>query len=166
MITDGISTFAIYTYQCGLLPWSGSSNFAVVGYNAQGLAQNAPFSATPTVATQISCRCLPRSLTWYNIIYQLPFTVIPQFYLNTAECIKHYTTDIISHPFSDFQVLNASLFLPICPCSYFQAIWDWRFTSAGFLGSKFSFCFLPRFLTFVPFFGFGPTQLCCYGFPG
>ena len=108
MITDGISTFAIYTYQCGLLQWSGSSNFAVVGYNAQGLAQNAPFSATPTVATQISCRCLPRSLTWYNIIYQLPFTVIPQFHLNTAECFKHYTTDIIRHPFSDFQVLIAS----------------------------------------------------------
>ncbi len=158
MITDGETTYAVYTYNCGSLQWGGSFFFfARVGYNAFGTADNYPFSGTPTVADQISCRC--QDPPWFNIIYELPKPAVPTtVQSNRVQCIKHYINDVLSFPPLDF----FGFFLPPCPCSGFQAWLDrlyWR--ASFFLGLSYSTCFVQRFT-----FG-GPTRLCCYnGFFG
>lgn len=57
----------MFTYQCGLLEWSGD---ATVGFTSSGrFYQNHYLSGTPSVRN-IACLNSPRSV-WSNLVYQL-----------------------------------------------------------------------------------------------
>ena len=65
MITDGNSSFAVFTYRCDLLQWGG----AVIGYNAAGdFFANHDFNGA--TSENIDCINLPVS-NYSNVIYQL-----------------------------------------------------------------------------------------------
>ena len=70
LFTDGIQSYAVFTYQCGELNWIGSSRGAVIGFSASStLFANHPLSRKPNV-NDISCRnqmCSP----WSNVVYQI-----------------------------------------------------------------------------------------------
>ncbi len=168
MITNGLSSYAIFTYQCGGLTWSGSTVFAVVGYNAFGaFLANHPLSGTVDIAERLPCSCA--QLPWFNIIYALPSTAVTTNQVNRVLCYGRYFTDIQQDPqigprIQGFQLFIIQFFLPACPCSGFQARFDFRYRLYFF---SFSFgevttCYVPRFLRFTPFYGFGPTRMCCY----
>lgn len=75
IITDEENqTFAIFTYECGLLEWSDSpaslNQHAVIGYTAPGgFYSSHPLSGTADV-TSVSCAACPRSI-WSNLVYDL-----------------------------------------------------------------------------------------------
>ena len=66
VITNGQQSYALFTYQCGLLGWSGG---ATIGFTAAGkVYQNHHLSGT--YARNIAC--LNSKITiWTNVIYQL-----------------------------------------------------------------------------------------------
>ena len=57
IVTDGISTHAIFTYICGEMQWSslGNGNAAVVGYNSGTGFYNHPLSGFTLIGDSISC---------------------------------------------------------------------------------------------------------------
>ena len=66
IITNGQQSYAVFTYKCGQLEWSGG---ATIGFNAAGnFYQNHHLSGT--YAKNIACLNTPVT-SWTNIIYQL-----------------------------------------------------------------------------------------------
>ena len=67
LITNGEQSYAVFTYQCGLMAWSGG---ATVGFTSAGeFYQNHRLSGTPSI-TNIAC-LNPLDSEWTNIVYQL-----------------------------------------------------------------------------------------------
>ena len=67
VITDGNTTYAVFTYQCGLMEWSRG---ATIGFNAAGqIYENHPFSGSENVH-EIACVNSP-DLEWSNLVYKL-----------------------------------------------------------------------------------------------
>ena len=66
LITDGIKSYAIYTYKCGAIQWGSN---AIIGFNAAGTYyQNHNLSGLPTVP-DIACQALPEQVN--NVVYDL-----------------------------------------------------------------------------------------------
>ena len=66
--TQGSTSYAIFTYKCGLLRWT--SNNATIGYSVgHDDFANHPLSKTSRV-TDIDCLDYPSSL-WSNVVYNL-----------------------------------------------------------------------------------------------
>lgn len=66
VITNGQQSYALFTYQCGQLGWSGG---ATIGFTAAGnVYQNNRLSGT--YARNIACLNSPTTI-WTNVIYQL-----------------------------------------------------------------------------------------------
>lgn len=66
MITDGSKSYAVYTYKCGMMAWSGS---AVIGYNAASTYfENLNISGSSTV-NEVACQALPEEVN--NLVYDL-----------------------------------------------------------------------------------------------
>ena len=70
VFTDGLQSYAVFTYQCGELNWIGSSRGAVVGFSASNtFFTNHPLSNQPNI-NDISCnnqQCPP----WSNVVYKI-----------------------------------------------------------------------------------------------
>jgi hypothetical protein len=68
-ITDGSQSYAVYTYRCGDLGWSGG---ATIGYNGGPVGNfyaNHPLSRTSSVN---SIACLNFDVTeWSNVVYNI-----------------------------------------------------------------------------------------------
>ena len=65
LITDGWRSYAVFTYKCGLLEWSGG---ATIGFYAEGdFYMNHPLSGVNS--TQIAC--VNGDLLWSNVVYSL-----------------------------------------------------------------------------------------------
>ena len=66
--SQGSTSYAIFTYKCGLLQWTSYN--ASIGYSAgQKNFANHPLSTTSTV-TDIDCLNYPSS-EWSNVVYNL-----------------------------------------------------------------------------------------------
>ena len=63
LITDGTSSFSIFTYKCGLLGWD---NGVTIGYNAAG----DPYDNYDPSSSDIACENDPGSV-WNNVLYIL-----------------------------------------------------------------------------------------------
>lgn len=142
VITNGRQTFAVFTYNCGLLQWTGFGVHAVVGFNAFGeLFENHVLSGSLDIG-DIACVNEPCS-EWSNQVYQisLPGDIASEL---RAQCFEQAFAD---------RSLPEIFALP-CPCSSFQAFFDRRFFWAGFFG-------YPRcYMQWFPIFGTS-IQLCC-----
>ena len=67
MATDGVLSYAIFTYQCGGFNWL-HNNYASIGFSiTQDFFDNHELSLTPNV-NDIAC-----SSAWSNVIYQVTY---------------------------------------------------------------------------------------------
>jgi len=67
VVTNGDQSYALFTYRCGQLGWSGG---ATIGFSAAGdFYYNYKMSGTSSVKN-VACENSPES-SWTNIIYQL-----------------------------------------------------------------------------------------------
>ena len=164
VITDGMLNFVLYTYQCGLMGWSGQDPYANIGYNLNGEYENHPLSGTSSANT-IAClssgddsssepvRRRQTSSSWYNQLYQLPSAVDPIQQLR-AECLTMELLDIQTNG----DILPLARSLGACPPTINQAFLDFRFTFRSDISSV-SLCF-----AYV--FGAGSSDIssliCCY----
>jgi len=150
VITDGSESYAVFTYKCDLMKWSGLWNYPTIGYNAAGaLFANHPLTAQQD-ANQIDCIGDDQ---YTNIIYKLNADpgAIEQL---RSQCLSWYFSDIESYgskeDISDFSKIQIA-----CPCTWLQAWWDRRFWFFGF--KEASICFIERFPNV-----YGGAQECCY----
>lgn len=143
VITDGMTSYALYTYQCGLMEWSG---FATVGFNLNGdLYENHPLTGLPS-ANAIACLNQSR---WYNQIYQLTLFT-DELQQQRADCRRKYFEDI--EHFGNISNITSNL--EPCPCSVQQAWLDQRFQYDLFSTEQ---CFYQRFPSVDL-----ASQYCCY----
>ena len=63
LITDGVYSYTIFTYKCGLMEWD---NGAIIGYNAAGES----FANHDPSTSDVACLNSPDS-DYYNAIYLL-----------------------------------------------------------------------------------------------
>ena len=63
MATDGVFTYAIFTYNCGLMEWDRG---ATIGFSAAGN----PFVNNDPSSSDVACANSPDS-DWSNIVYLL-----------------------------------------------------------------------------------------------
>ena len=71
LVTDGLKSFAVYTYRCGYLQWSGP---ATVGLNTPAdIRFNHPLSGTPSLD---GIACIHVESEWNNIIYELELNAV------------------------------------------------------------------------------------------
>ncbi len=68
-ISNGAESYALFTYKCGEMEWSGQ---AVIGYNGGSLSDyyfNHPLSGSDDAQT-IACQEFPGSV-WTNLLYNI-----------------------------------------------------------------------------------------------
>ena len=68
IITNGTKTYAVFTYKCHFLDWSGSG---VIGFNAGGDYHDNHPLAGRTTANLVACVHLSVDSEWNNVIYDL-----------------------------------------------------------------------------------------------
>ena len=67
VITDGSKSYAVFTYKCGLMQWSGN---ATIGFKAdRTYFRNHPLSGSIT-SNSIACINYPPT-EWTNVVYDL-----------------------------------------------------------------------------------------------
>ena len=119
MVTDGVTSYAIFNYKCGNLQWASSlGNSAVSGYNFQGASFQQDFLSGFPQISDVACRNLPCS-EFYTVLYDIG-GVTAESQLTLAECARL--------AFEDMQEFPGQFFSPLdCPCSLFQAFLDSRY---------------------------------------
>lgn len=162
VITDGVQSYTVFTYNCEMMEWSGFLNrHAVVGYSAFGSEfENHPLSGTPDIL-EIACDNQPYT-SWANQVYRLPSISADEQQLLRRECMLLSSNDVTDQA----SIQTIASFVQPCPCSIFQAFRDRRFAFdfSNTISRDFSsFCFVQRFPSFV----FSDNilfarQLCCY----
>ena len=151
VITDGSESYAVFTYMCDLMQWSGRWRYPTIGFNAAGiLFANHPLTAREE-ANNIDCigDNLPYNNVWYKI------SADPELFEQLRkQCLSWYFSDIESYESSE-NLADFSKNEIACPCSSRQAWWDRRFWY--FTRKDDSFCFIERWPN-----SFGGAQECCY----
>ena len=153
MITDGKDSFAIFTYMCDLMQWSGLWRYPTIGYNAGGI----PFANHPLTgreeANQIDCPKNNSHSQYVNVVYKISTDpdLIQQL---QAQCLSWYFSDIESYG-SNENISDFSESQTACPCTLNQAWWDRRFQED--IEKEDSVCYIQRFPNAL-----GGTQECCY----
>ena len=113
MITDGKDSYAIFTYMCDLIQWSGLWRYPTIGYNAGGiLFANHPLTAHEE-ANQIDCA--NNGAQYTNIVYKI--SIDPDYIKQLqAQCLSWYFSDIESYGSSE----NISDFKLNVPVPHFK----------------------------------------------
>ena len=122
VITDGADSYALFTYNCEQMQWTGYWQHGVVGYNAKGdYYDNHPASGFEVVGTAVACANDLYGTPWNNLIFK---TSLPRdFELNAKkECRDTFRLDSqrIQAPISEIERS-----LEPCPCTLWQAQRDW-----------------------------------------
>ena len=162
IISDGERTFAVFTYNCDMLEWTGQYEHAVVGYSVgEGVDDNFPRFDNYGLSGQsnvnlVACSNEHVGVQWSNLVYKIGDISGDVAQENRAKCLAKYQDDVEN--FGEQPISLASFVLP-CPCSIFQAIRDRRFVY-NFIAqppSSNSYCFFQRFSSLG-----GAVQECCY----
>eukprot|EP00731_Ephydatia_muelleri_P009511 Em0005g97a len=149
--SDGANTYAVFTYDCNLMQWSGFWTFATVGYNANGAYfRNHPASGYDVISEAVACQNMFCNVSVSNVVYQL--SQVPSYAsLQRQLCYALYLDDL-----GQLDLSKASSQLEPCPCSWGQAWID----QSRFIWSRDArLCFVQRF----PKEGTTYVQRCCYG---
>ena len=155
LITNLEESYAIFTYECDELQWSGLDVFPTIGFNSPSdrTYANHPLTAQEG-ATEIACS---PTIHTNNVIYKISEgqSAVEE---QKRMCLAWYISDFDNY---DANLIAAyDLFTSPCPCSIFQAAFDRRFRFV-FSHSKTSLCFTTIFLTFG-----AALRECCYSFDG
>jgi len=67
LITDGLQSYAVFTYKCGLMQWSGGAG---IGFNTDSRLYKNHYLSTAVNTNMIACQNSPTS-NWANVIYTL-----------------------------------------------------------------------------------------------
>jgi fibulin 1/2 len=147
LATDGLNSFAIFNYNCGDLQWSGRWSKAVIGYNAEGgfHYENHRLSGYDEI-TQVDHEVSASNVGKQGkLVYRL--SLDPSFIEKAKrDCIVWFEEDQKKDDLSWVEDLEP------CPCRWWQAWWDRRFTFDWL-----SFCAYSTFAS-----DFGSRQQCCY----
>ncbi|XP_065884099.1 mucin-like protein isoform X2 [Dysidea avara] len=150
VITDGSESYAVFTYMCDLMKWSGLYNNPTIGFNAAGtFFANHPLTANRD-ANQIDCT---GEHQYNNVMYKIsadPDLIEQQ----RRKCLSWYFSDIESYGSSE-SMTEFSKGQIACPCSWRQARWERRYWF--FTIKDDSFCYIERFRNAL-----GGAQECCY----
>ncbi|XP_003384557.1 PREDICTED: mucin-like protein [Amphimedon queenslandica] len=150
VITDGVTSYSLFTYNCEELQWSGRWRGATIGYNSGGRFYRNDKLSGLKQAKQIGCRNEPMS-PYNNVIYQLSVSadVIQQL---RKRCYDMHREDIKLH--KDIHDIYNSL--EPCPCTWWQGWRDRRFTFQWQAWYDGSLCHQQRFPRNKA------AQFCCY----
>ena len=150
VITDGVTSYSLFTYHCGMLKWSGYWRHATIGYNSGGKFYRNDKLTGLSEAKYIGCRN-DYSSAYNNIIYQLNVSsdVIQQL---RKRCYDMHRDDIKMH--KDIEDIYMSL--EPCPCTWWQGWRDRRFAFQWQAWYDGSLCHRQRFPTKEA------SQFCCY----
>ena len=155
VITDLEQSYAIFTYKCGELQWTGLDDNPTIGFFsvANGMFENHPLSRQST-ANQIACG---PNLEYNNVLY--PIGRVDRRLVQS--CLRWYRSDL--NIYGRSFIAGFDQILPSCPCSFSQVLTDFRLFFT-FVASKTSVCFRQRFPPFGFPFG-SPIRECCYSLP-
>lgn len=170
VISDGLKTFTVFTYNCDQLNWVGSTDsYAAVGFNVLGSSddfrnfENHPFSQQSEVR-RVACSNSELNRPWANLVYRVGVAINSE-QNSRSRCLARVAMDERNFPISrdalSDQNLAVSLKLHDCPCSVFQAQKDFRFIldyEVGFLGDN--ICLFSRFP--AEYDRFFLRYRCCY----
>ena len=152
MVTDGTISYAIFTYNCNAMQWSGQqeSQYAAVGINSDDLLYNHIASHSPNVHRDVSCSNLPRE-PWANEVFVIGRSSSPVD-IAVQQCLMRIDEDKTANPFLEQDIsFGVFRFFAPCPCSIFQAVVDFRYFFFSQIDSRVCFA------TFTQ-----PAQICCY----
>lgn len=142
-----MESYAIYTYNCDMMEWSGLYRHATVGFNAFGEHYFNHRLSGFSVVNTIACEG-PADSEWNNVMYRLSLSV-DDVQQARATCRRTLFSDI-----EQFGAEIARQNSQPCPCTIWQAFRDRRF--------RFSFDSLSSGYCFYERFNRGPLNLCCY----
>ncbi|XP_064385332.1 uncharacterized protein LOC135334155 isoform X5 [Halichondria panicea] len=168
IITDGVVTFAVYTYNCDDLQWGQSQDgdYSTIGYNInpasffgsdpQNLSafQDHRISNLP-MSEMVACSSLVRGSRYHNEVY-LVGQSRDTTQLARAECTSSINNDTLYG-----NIIIRSTVRDGCPCNLAQASRDFAFSFIGVFQLTLDpvyadqFCYTPRFSQIN-------TILCCY----
>lgn len=147
VITNGMESYSIFTYNCELMEWPGLWVYATVGFNARGdYYSNHPLTGLSNVH-RIACANRPQT-DWSNVVYKLSLSV-DAVQEAKATCMRTYFED--RRLFGE--VVQYTQFAEPCPCTAWQA---WRDRRFRFQFDNIGYCFFQRFFTG------NSLYLCCY----
>lgn len=66
LITNKQQSYAVFTYKCGLIRWSGDAS---IGFNTDGQFYHSHYLSLTSNASMVSC--INSYSAWTNIVYQL-----------------------------------------------------------------------------------------------
>ena len=151
MITDGKESYAVFTYMCDLMEWSGMWQYPTIGYNAAGILFANHYLTGRENANEIDCAKSDSQYT--NIIYKISPDP-DEVKLLQSQCLSWYYSDIELYG-SSKDIYDFSMNQLPCPCTWLQAWRDQRFQY--FMNKDDSSCFIQRFSNAL-----GGAQECCY----
>ena len=132
VISDGIETYSIFTYNCERINWiGGADNYASVGFNVQSNMENFQsfanhdLSRTPDVG-MIACNHTSLGIPWSNAIYRIGMSV-NDLQRGRSRCLDQVVQDELRYNVSTELLHNLPAELSDCPCSLFQVERDRRF---------------------------------------
>ena len=139
----------IFIYECGSIEWAGEFTFPTIGFNSPSTADffNHPFTGQ-SFANEIACR-------ESNLLYQIS---VSQSFVEEQKqmCLEWYSSDIDRFRTASLSISALDSLTESCPCSLFQAFFDFRYFL--FSITENTWCFLLRFRSFQ----FGTDRECCY----
>ena len=164
-MTDGTISYAIFTYNCNEMQWSGQqkSEYAAVGINSDDLLYNHYASRRPDIHEAVSCSNLPRE-PWANEVFVIGRSSSPADRA-MQQCLMRINEDVIQYPFAPQQFFTARFALS-CPLVLIQALRDRRYRSLAQFQEYFAsgqICFArTRFIVLFGLQLLTPSQICCY----
>ena len=116
VITDGSESYAVFTYMCDLMQWSGLYRYPTIGFRAAGtLFSNHPLTGQEE-ANSIDCI---DGNQYNNVPYKL--SADPDFVEQLRrQYLSWYFSDVESYGSSE-NVSDFSKSQIACPCSWLQA---------------------------------------------
>ena len=129
LVTDGLSTYIIFTYICGEMQWSavGQNGAAVVGYNTGSYSfYNHPLSGFSSIGESISCTIENRRRQKRQNENQLSSVIMkppvdPETIEMIANCREKVVEDISRFMFRPNGPTSLTSSLEPCPCTVNQA---------------------------------------------
>ncbi len=168
IITDGVISFAVYSYNCDDLQWGESQNgdYSTIGYNINpgsyfGSDSNKLSSfhdhrlSNLPMSERIACSSLARGGRYHNEVYYIGRS------MNTTQLARAECTSTINNDTVYSDIINGTTLRDGCPCNLAQAFRDFAFRSIDMYELTLDPVYNNQFC-FTPSFSQTDTILCCY----
>ncbi len=168
IVTDGVITFAVYSYDCDNLQWGESQNtqYSTIGYNINpgsffgsdsdelSSFHDHRISNLP-MSERIACSSLARGTRYHNEVYYIGRS------MNTTQLARAECTSMINNDTVYNDIINGTTLRDGCPCNLAQAFRDFAYSFIDMFELTLDplyrnqYCVTPRFSQ-------TDTILCCY----